>query len=299
MSAGRTAATHVVEHVAACQPFDFDHGLAFLARFPATAGEQGTAAGELTCAVRAGGVLAGARIRAEGAGLRYELEFVEPLTPEVVAAISDRLSFFLGVDDDVAAFYALAEGDPPFQEVIRRLYGYHQIKFPSPLELLVWSILSQRIALPVARKMKHAIVAHFANRVVLDGQELAAFPELDQLLTLEAEDLVGLIKNDRKAGYLHGALRAWAKLDEGFLRHGEHEAVREQLLGLPGIGPWSAGFLMIRGLGRMERVEPDKEGSRAAAKAYGHPVSNTEFVELASRYGPWQGYWNHYLRARG
>ncbi len=297
MSTNQADATRVVTHVAARQPFDFDHGLAFLSRFPAMTGEQGTGAGVLTCAVRADGVLAGARIRGEGDGLRYELESAEPLTPEVVAAISDRLSFFLGVDDDIAAFYALAEGDPPFLEVIQRLYGYHQVKFPSPLELLVWSILSQRIALPGARKMKHAIVAHFGNRVVLDSEELAAFPELDQLLTLEVEDLEGLITNRRKAGYLHGALRGWAKLDVGFLRHGEHEAVREQLLGLPGIGPWSAAFLMIRGLGRMERIEPDKEGGRAASKVYGHPVSDEEFAELASRYGAWKGYWGHYLRA--
>ena len=299
MSTGQTAATRVVTHVSARQPFDFDHGLAFLSRFRATAGEQGMAAGVLSCAVRADGVLAGARIRAEGEGLRYELESAEPLLPEVVAAISDRLSFFLGVEDDVAAFYALAEDDPPFLEVIQRLYGYHQVKFPSPLELLVWSILSQRVALPVALKMKHAIVAHFGNLVVLGREDLAAFPELDQLLTLEVDDLERLITNRRKAGYLHGALRGWAKLGEGFLRRGDHEAVRGQLLGLPGIGPWSAAFLMIRGLGRMERLEPDRESTRAASKVYGHPVSDEEFVELASRYGPWKGYWSHYLRAGG
>lgn len=63
--------------------------------------------------------------------------------------------------------------------------------------------------------------------------------------------------------------------------------------------PWSTAFLMIRGLGRMERLEPDKESTHAASRVYGHSVSDEEFVELASRYGPWRGYWGYYLRVGG
>jgi len=75
--------------------------------------------------------------------------------------------------------------------------------------------------------------------------------------------------------------------------------VRECLLSFPGIGPWSAGFIMIRGLGRTERMAPDKEALRAASRVYDHPVSEAEFAATAARYGKWQGYWGHYLRVSG
>ncbi len=290
----------VAVHAPARRPFAFEQSLAFLGRFPAMRGEHGLHEGALACAVREAGTLAAVRISAEGDGLRYELHGASgPLGPHAQAAICARLSFFLGLDDDLAAFYALAAGDAPFQAVIERLHGFHHVKFPSPLELLVWSILAQRAPIALARRMKQALVENFTNRVSLDGEQLWAFPDLAQLLTLDEDELAGLIGNRRKASYLHGALRGWAQLDEAFLRRGDHDAVREQLLALPGIGPWSATFVMLRGLGRMERIAPDPELTRAASAVYGHPVSDEELGRLASRYGGWQGYWAHYLRAGG
>lgn len=281
------------------QPFDFGLSLRFIERFPAMTGEQGVGDGAVTHALRAGGITVGARISADNAGLRYELESADEISDSVVAEVVDRLTFCLGLDDDVAAFYALAARDPPFQRVIERLRGYHQVKFPSPLELLCWAILGQRIPMPVARKMKHAIMVETANRITVGGREMLAFPDLAQLVTLTQEDLEGLIGNRRKALYLHGAFQHWLDIDESFLRTGEHEDVRERLLAIPGVGPWSATLLMVRGLGRTEKIGPDREGKLAAGRVYGRAVSDADFVALAERYDGWEGYWGHYLRVGG
>jgi DNA-3-methyladenine glycosylase II len=200
------------------------------------------------------------------------------------------------LDDDLTEFYALAEGDPAFAAVVAKLHGYHQVKFPSPLELLCWAILCQRVPMPVARKMKHAIVTECGNEVSVGHQQLWAFPDVDQLLALSQTRLHELIGNSRKAGYLYAAVRQWTDIDETFLRTGEYPSVRDRLLNLPGIGPWSATFLLIRGLGRTEHMAPDREALRAAARVYGHAVTEVEFTELATCYGRWQGYWGHYLR---
>jgi len=284
-------------HAPARQPFDFGASLRFIGRFPATAGEQSIDAGVLRCALRVGGAVVGARITADGTGLRYELEGTASLGEGAVAAATDRLTFFLGLDDDIAELYALAAADPPFQRVVDGLYGYHQVKFPSPLELMCWAILAQRVPMAGARKMKQAITTAAGNSIVVDGTELWAFPDLGQLLALSPDDLVGLTGNRRKAGYLHGAFRQWEEIDERLLRSGEHGLVRERLLAIPGIGPWSATFLMVRGLGRSELVSADRESKLVAARVYGRTLTDTEFGELAGRYGRWQGYWAHYLRA--
>ena len=61
--------------------------------------------------------------------------------------------------------------------------------------------------------------------------------------------------------------------------------------------------MLLRGLGRMEKApfdDPDsrfaEEVMKAAARVYG-PLSFGAFQAHARRYGDWQGYWAHYLRA--
>ncbi|MFD9130378.1 DNA-3-methyladenine glycosylase family protein [Kitasatospora sp. NPDC059571] len=292
-----------VVHLPAKPPFDFDRSLAFLTSFPTMTGEHGVAGRTITRAVREGGRLVGARLAAadpaDGPGLRCELFADRPLEEKETAAVADRLSFSLGLDDDLAAFYALAAGDEPFRPVLERLHGYHQVKFPSPFEMLCWAILAQRVPLPVARSMKQSLVRAAGNRVVLDGAEHWAFPEADQLLPYTEQELHALVGNQRKSGYLYALVRHWQQMDEGFLRTAPYQEVQERLLKIPGIGPWSSSFVLIRGLGRMEFLTTDKEMLRAAARVYGRAVGEDDLAALADRYGDLRGYWGHYLRVSG
>ncbi|WP_020662391.1 DNA-3-methyladenine glycosylase family protein [Amycolatopsis benzoatilytica] len=280
------------------EPFDFAASLRFIERFPAMTGEQDSGNGVLVKAIREAGTVVGVRLRAAGQrpGLVAELFTDEPISDAAREAVRDRLTFFLGLDDDLREFYSLAAADPPFEAVVRKLHGYHHVKFPSPLEMLCWSILCQRVPLPAARDMKRALVEACGNEVAVDGVMHQAFPDLEQLLAFDGARWLELLGNQRKADYLHRALPLWAQLSENFLRHGDYDEIQNALLRLPGIGPWSATFLLIRGLGRMERMAPDREALRAAARVYGKPISESEFLEIADRYGPWRGYWGHYLR---
>ncbi|QMU76329.1 DNA-3-methyladenine glycosylase 2 family protein [Streptacidiphilus sp. PB12-B1b] len=293
----------VTLHLPARQPFDFGASLAFIGSFPAMTGQQDAeqAARTLTLALHENGTTLAARLIAAGSGpgLNCELTAERPIDSATADAAADRLSFYLGLDDDLAPLHAAARRDPAFQRIADRLRGYHQVKFPSPFELLCWAILCQRVPMPVARTMKQALVETVGNRIDLDGRELWAFPDAQQLAALSEAELASLIGNQRKAGFLHGSISRWLDLDEGFLRSGDYDEVRERVLALPGIGPWSASFLLIRGLGRMEHIAYDREAARAATRAYGHPVDEPEFRRLASGYGELQGYWAHYLRVGG
>lgn len=287
--------------LAARPPFSFSASLAFIRSFPAMTGQQGTADDSLTLALRENGTTLGARVTAapDVPAVDCVLTAAAPLTDATAEAAADRLSFHLGLTDDLTDFYRLARLDPPFSRVVDRLHGYHQVKFPSPLELLCWAILCQRVPMPVARKMKHALVEAAGNRVTVDGETRWAFPDAEQLARFDEPTLQHLVGNQRKAGYLHRAIRQWLDLDETFLRTGPYDEVREQLLRMAGIGPWSASFLLIRGLGRTEHLTPDKEMTRAAQRVYGRSLDDTAFAELTTRYGRHQGYWGHYLRVGG
>ena len=92
-------------------------------------------------------------------------------------------------------------------------------------------------------------------------------------------------------------LNRLTEVEESFLRTAPTEEVERFLLSLPGIGPWSAIFVLIRGLGRMDRLPDDAELLRSATSVYGHEVDSDEAAVLARRYEPVPGYWAHYLRA--
>ncbi|EFC84575.1 DNA-3-methyladenine glycosylase [Parafrankia sp. EUN1f] len=308
-------------------PFRWGHSLDFVSGFPATRGEQVVAGPHLVKAWRIDGCLLLTRIGPwsgddEGPGSGpgsgpgtgpgggpgvgsdspgVEVTVAAPHSPseDVLDALTDRLRFYLSLDDDLAAFASAAAADPPFARVEHRLHGYHQVKFPSPYENIVWAILAQRTPITAARAVKLRLMQHLNPPLTGFGAEVTPFPSLDQLADLPLDVLTGILGNSRKAGYLSGSVRRLREIEETFLRTGDVDEVERFLLSLPGIGPWSATFVMIRGLGRMERLPTDTELLKAGQRVYGAEVTAPDLVSLAAPYGAQAGYWAHYLRAGG
>lgn len=80
----------------------------------------------------------------------------------------------------------------------------------------------------------------------------------------------------------------------------DHESPLQKawLDSINGIGSWSASFVMLRSLGRMERLNLDDRWlNLAASKVYGKDLSTEYIRKIAEKYSPWQGYWAHYIRA--
>lgn len=283
----------------ACRPFDWRHSLRFICGFPATRGEQVVDGDHMVKAWRLGDHCVATRIGPVPgeATLRVEICSTAEVTDAVRGAVADRVRFYLSLDDDLAAFAAVARDDPAFAPIARRMHGYHQVKFPTPVENLVWSILGQRSPMPVAREAKLRLMQYLNGPVSAFGSALQPFPSLEQLAGLSESELAELLRNERKARYVHGTVQGLTALDEDFLRHADVREVELALLDLPGIGPWSAVFVLIRGLGRMEYLPDDAELLRAARKAYGPQVERADLPALAAPYAPLQGYWAHYLRA--
>ena len=282
------------------EPFAWEHSLRFICGFPATRDEQAVEGSVLVKAWRLPTQTVVARIRPapdDRPALEVELASPREVTDEVRAVAADRIGFYLSVDDDLADFHRAARADRAFAPIAAKAFGYHQVKFGSPVENLVWAILAQRNPMPVAREVKSRLMTRLNDPVRAFGSTYLPFPSLEQLATLSRAELTELTRNERKAGYLHGTVQRLTEIDEDTLRHGDVDEVQQLLLSLPGIGPWSATFVMIRGLGRMELLPADGEITKAAERVYGPGVTPQRLAELAAPYAPVPGYWAHYLRA--
>ncbi len=287
-------------------PFDFDQALDFIGAFPPMHSEQVVSEKSLKRAAWASQTPVAFKLTATGTveepELHYELHSDDPLSEADVAALVRRIETYLSVYDDLRRFYELVDSDPPFAPVKRELYGYHQVKFLTPFENACWTILSQRNRLVIARQMKRSMIEEFSAAVEFEGRQYWPFPGAKEVVRASVEDLTTLLRNSRRAEYIHGAAVAFSEVDEAFLREGSYEEVSRWLHTIPGVGAWSATFVMIRSLGRMERIPyGDNTLMNLAGYVYGdgQPLSAEDVQRLADHYGDLQGYWAHYLRVLG
>lgn len=289
----------------AAPPFDLQRSLAFLSGFAATQGEQFTEAALLK-ATRLGGQTIAFRVTQHGPpddpALKAELFSASTLSAQQTEQVLERLSFFLSLDDDPQVLTARAAHDPAFLKVLDARSGYHHVKFLTPFENAAWAVLSQRTPLNVARSLKRKLTEQFGGSLEVNGQRLSAFPEAADM-PADAAALEAVLNNPRKSEALAAVVAGFQQVSETWLKTAPDAEVRHWLLGLYGIGEWSASFIMLRGLGRMNEAldVPDdsilmREMLKAAQPVYG-PLTPGELREKGAAYGALEGLWAHVLRS--
>ncbi len=284
-------------------PFDFSKSLDFLGQFPPMKEDHAIEEQSLTRAVSFGGQAVVFRIRSTGLiknpRLKYTLYSEKPLTTGIREAVLDRISFFLSLSDDLEPFYRIGYGDMDFAPVLQQYYGLHHVKFITPFECASGAVLSQRSPMGAAQKVKQAIMEKFGTALEVDHRVYRSFPEPSRLIRASAEELMPLVRNKRRVEFLMGVAKAFSEIDERFLRTAKYDEVENWLGKISGIGEWSSKLIMLRGLGRMEKLAVEKRLLKAAATVYGHgkPLAQARFDQIAEKYGAWKGYWAYYLRA--
>lgn len=293
---------HLIKGTLTAQaPFDFAKTLAFLGDFTPTAGEQDLAPDSVTKALTLHGRAIAFNIHNAGTleepRVAYTLYSEHPLSEEEQSTIIDRIRFFLSLDDDLLPFYAIGRADLAFAPVIEHLYGLHQPKFLTPFEIACWAILAQRNPIAVAHHTKMALVQRWGTAITLPQGTQQAFPEVEQMVAVSPAELAEIVRNPRKVEYLSSVIEFFSSVDEQFLRTGPYDEVAKQIRAIHGFGAWSAHFLLVRGLGRMEYVSSlDQEISKAAMRIYNQQLSASATQQILDRYGNTQGYWAFYAR---
>jgi DNA-3-methyladenine glycosylase II len=131
------------------------------------------------------------------------------------------------------------------------------------------------------------------------GTTYRAFPEAFQLALLHVDEINEVVRNLWKSEGVSSVSRAFDGVDETWLRTAPYEEVQKWLLSIKGIGAWSASFILLRSLGRMEHLPVDEKWLiQAVRRWYGSDMlESKDIARLAKPYGDQAGYWAHYLRA--
>lgn len=295
---------HTAEgHIRPRPPFDFDKSREFLAGFAPTLKGHRSEAEAFTRALSIDGHVVAFQLTSTGSveepELHYRLLSDQAMDEATQRRALDRVTLYLSLDDDLEPFYSIGRADPLFAPVVERLYGYHQVKFLSPFEAGCWAVLTQRNAMSEARKMRAVLVKRYGTGIEVEGATHWAFPEPTRLAIADPAGLSAIAQNEKKGEYMQAIARAFDGVNEEFLLSAPYAEVEAWLRGIKGVGEWTATFILLRGLGRTEKVPMEKNTLAAISRVYGggKTLSEGEAKEIAGRYGAWQGYWAHYLRA--
>ena len=220
-----------------------------------------------------------------------------PVEPDLRDYIAQRISFFLGLDDNVLPFYNLALNDPIFSAIITKLYGYHQTKFLTPYESACWAVMTAQNQRTKARHIWNSLINAYGGGIMINDKTYYAFPEPIDLFEVPKAELTSIIGNTRKTKYILAVINSFMNIDEWWLRTADYHDVYHWLLKIKGIGPRSASYIMTKGLGRMEELSPlTKDLVTISARYYGHKPIKEEMLKVASQYEKYQGYWGIYLQ---
>jgi DNA-3-methyladenine glycosylase II len=278
-------------------PFDFSKSLNFIDKFLPS--EYILENLTLTKAIHIDGQTVAFKLESIGTVEKPVLnyEFIgKKLDDNLKTELIDRINFFLSLNDDLKPFYQHANTDNAFKQVIDDFYGLHQVKFLTPFEAAGWAVLSQRIPMKVANKMKENLTQSVGNKIIIDKHEYWAFPSPDQIENMDLDHIISIVKNKRKSAYLINVAEAFGNVEESFLRNGPVEEVKDWLLDIKGIGEWSAHLELIRGLGRMEDSLNDRMLNKCVQKIYGTEITPENLEKIIKGYKEFVGYWEYYIR---
>jgi AraC family transcriptional regulator, regulatory protein of adaptative response / DNA-3-methyladenine glycosylase II len=206
---------------------------------------------------------------------------------------AQRCRRLLGLDADPAAVTAHLGGDPLLGPLVAAAPGLRVPGAVDGVELAVRAVLGQQVSVAAARTAAGRLAASYGERLRLpQGGVVALFPSA---ATLGALDPASLPMPRARADALVGLCRALAEGDLRLDPGADRDEARRALLALPGIGPWTAGYVAMRALGDPDVFLVEDLGVRHALARLGGPSDQREARALADAWAPWRSYASQYL----
>jgi DNA-3-methyladenine glycosylase II len=207
--------------------------------------------------------------------------------------------FNLGLD--LKPFYRVARKDHVLRFLITKMKGLRFMATASVFEALICAITEQQISLNVARSIQTRMTKTFGEELGIGEMTYYSFPTADRLAVASLDQLRGCGLSQKKAEYITEISRMVASqnLDlEKFKSYKHTEQIVDELTTIRGIGPWTAEYTAIRGMGRLDALPADDLGLRRSISQYyvgGHNVTAQQARELAVGWGSWRGLATFYL----
>lgn len=200
-----------------------------------------------------------------------------------------RIRRLLDLDSDPAAVDAALGADPALAALVDAVPGRRTPASVDPFETAIRAVIGQQVSVAGARtvagRIVHAVGCPLSEPV---GDITHVFPLPDELAA--APDTAFSMPGARRDTIRRVAAAVadgHVELDVG----NDPVVAHRQLSALKGIGPWTADYVVMRGLGHPDTFLTNDLGVRHALDRLGLQP------DQASRWAPWRSYAVHHLWA--
>lgn len=204
-----------------------------------------------------------------------------------------RCRRLLDLDADPEAVVDALSGDHELGTVVKKAPGQRIPRTVDETELAVRAVLGQQVSTKAARTHASRLAAAYGQPIRdPEGGLTRTFPSVEQLAEVDPAHLAVPEARQRTLRALVAGLADRSiVLDAG----SDWETARAQLLAVPGIGPWTAEVIAMRGLGDPDVFPAGDLGLRLAAERLGLPGDQRKLIEHSARWRPWRSYATQHL----
>ena len=200
------------------------------------------------------------------------------------------VSRMLGLNQQVEAFEQLYAGHPQLGSLIANNPGLRVPVAATPFEALTWAITGQQISVSAAVSLRRKLILA-ANLRHSSG--LLCYPGPQQIAAMPQETLRQAGFSATKTSTLQTVSRLTADgtlpLDAWALNFPGTAIVREQLLAVRGIGPWTVNYALLRGYGWLDgSLHGDAAVRRGLQALLGSKMSENAAEDWLAPFSPWR-----------
>jgi AraC family transcriptional regulator of adaptative response / DNA-3-methyladenine glycosylase II len=238
------------------------------------------------------------RVSGSAAAIECELQ-LEDLKD--VAPAVQRCRRLLDLDADPATVSGFLERSDVLRPLVRACPGRRVPGHVDGAELAVRAVLGQQVSVAAARKLGSRLTAAYGKPLgamsagfagsagdgAAGGTLTHCFPAADTIAAADPDTLPMPRSRARALVGLAAALASGAvRLDPGASR----DEAEQQLLALPGIGPWTVGYIRMRALSDPDAFLPTDAGVRHGLAALGAESDPKAAESTAEAWRPWRSY---------
>jgi len=206
-----------------------------------------------------------------------------------VATVRRQAARSLSLDHDGTGWAAVGERDPVLGALQARYDWLRPVCFYSAYEAATSFVIGQRISMRQARVVKERLGTDYGDPIEFARQIVRPFPRPQGLLDVVAVQGISAVKVGRLRDLARAAMDG--RLDTERLRALPEEEALAELRTLPGIGPWTAQAVLMRGCGVADSLPLADEISRTAVAAlYGlaEPPDDAAWTALSDAWRPYR-----------
>jgi AraC family transcriptional regulator of adaptative response / DNA-3-methyladenine glycosylase II len=251
----------------------------------AVPGLESYEAGVFTRVLRAPGGPALVSLRAGDGAVQCRVRLQD--TRDLVAVVA-RVRRLLDLDADPVAVDGVLAEDPALAPLVAKRPGLRSPGATDGFETAVRTIVGQQISVRGARTVLRRVLDAYGTPA-FQGEPWRMFPTPDQLAAADPARLPMPRARSRSIAALAAACHGGAlALDPG----ADRVEVRNALLELPGVGPWTADYLLMRTVGHSDVLLASDLVVRRAADELG-----IEIADGRPDWSPWRSYATYHLWA--